>query len=370
MEKNTENLVGWTAVGKVMVGLDVGDKKSHWTALDDGTGELRTGWVESTPAAVEEWLRGGPRCRVVLESGTHSYWMARLVKRLGHEAIVVPADALAGRKRRRKNDPIDSGLLMELGRDAERKRIAVVWQRGEADQRDLALMRARDTAVRMRSRLVSSIRGLVKQFGERVKAHDLRAFPEYARQELSAELVALVEPSLKMIEAANEQIRAYDRAVDEHLKRRDKEAEQLMEVNGVGPMLTGATIAFVGEAKRFSRNRDGASAVGLVPRLAESGESSPQLGISKAGNELVRRYAVQASQYILSARGTDCDLRRWGLKLVGESPNKTRKRKAVIAVARKLVTLLVMLLRTGAVYDPFYHSKQLVKETEAGAVAA
>ena len=96
--------------------------------------------------------------------------------------------------------------------------------------------------------------------------------------------------------------------------------------------------------------------LGLVPRKKESGKSSPQLHITKAGDNGMRRLLVIAANYILGSFGPDCDLRRFGMRIAG-SGNKIAKKRARIAVARKLAVLMLRTWRTGEVYDPLHLAK-------------
>ena len=91
--------------------------------------------------------------------------------------------------------------------------------------------------------------------------------------------------------------------------------------------------------------------LGLVPKQEDSGDSQPQLGINKAGDTMVRRLLVGSAQYILGPFGPDTDLRRYGLRLC-ERGGKNAKKRAAVAVARKLAVLLHRLWVSGEVYEP------------------
>jgi len=106
--------------------------------------------------------------------------------------------------------------------------------------------------------------------------------------------------------------------------------------------------------ERFVKSRDVGPYLGLVPKQEDSGESQPQLGISKAGDTMVRRLLVGSAQYILGPFGPDTDLRRYGLRLC-ERGGKNAKKRAAVAVARKLAVLLHRLWVTGEVYEPLRH---------------
>ena len=106
--------------------------------------------------------------------------------------------------------------------------------------------------------------------------------------------------------------------------------------------------------------------LGLVPKQEDSGDSQPQLGISKAGDRMVRRLLVGSSQYMLGAFGPDSDLRRYGLRLC-ERGGKNAKKRAVVAVARKLAVLLHHLWVTGEVYEPLHHTGAETRTAQAAA---
>jgi transposase len=93
--------------------------------------------------------------------------------------------------------------------------------------------------------------------------------------------------------------------------------------------------------------------LGLVPRLNQSGEQDPQKRISKAGDELMRRLLVGSAHYILGPFGPDTDLRRWGMRISARG-GKNAKKRAAVAVARKLAVLLHRLWVTGEVYEPLW----------------
>lgn len=116
----------------------------------------------------------------------------------------------------------------------------------------------------------------------------------------------------------------------------------------------------------FGKSREVGPALGLVPRRDQSGDQDPQLHITRTRDVYLRRLLVVAAQYILGPFGPDCDLRRWGMK-VAERGGKNAKKRAVVAVARKLAILMHRLWKTGEVYDPFY---QIRGEVEAPSLAA
>jgi transposase len=128
----------------------------------------------------------------------------------------------------------------------------------------------------------------------------------------------------------------------------------MRQVNGVGALTALAyVLALDNDAGRVKRSRQAGAMVGLRPKQRDSGQSAPQLGITKCGDKLLRRLLVQSAQYQLGPFGQDSALRQWGLKLAAGT-NRRAKRRAVVAVARKLAVLLHVLWSKDVDYDPFY----------------
>ncbi len=128
-------------------------------------------------------------------------------------------------------------------------------------------------------------------------------------------------------------------------------------IPGVGPI---TSLAFVlnldNDQTKLKTSRAAGPRMGLRPKQRNSGKSTPQLGITKSGDQMLRRLLVQGGQYTLGHFGTDSQLRRWGLGLAARG-GKAAKRKAVVAVARKLAILLHVLWKREMDFDPFYGRK-------------
>lgn len=170
---------------------------------------------------------------------------------------------------------------------------------------------------------------------------------------------------LESINFVTEQIRAFDEWVEELATKEFPQTRLLRQIPGVGPVTALTFLATIGDPDRFPSSRMVASFVGLTPSSRSSGNSSPQLRISKRGSNILRSYLVQSAQYILGPFGPDSDLRRWGLKIVSKG-GRHPKRRAVVAVARKLSVLLLVLWKTEQVYEPLLHPKvNLEFRTEA-----
>ena len=340
------------------IGLDLGDRMSQVCILN-GSGEIvGEERVATTKSAMTHAL--GParvgRCRIALEVGTHSPWVSRLLKALGHEVLVAnPRKLRFIYQNRGKTDRVDARSLARVAR-MDPALLSPIEHRQEAVAQDLALLRTRDLLVRTRVKLVGHVRGAVKATGHRLKSSSTPGFTAAARPDLPEELRDTMAPVLSAIDAVSEQIRCLNRKVVELGKTKYKETQLLRQVPGVGNVLSLGFVLSLERPDRFDKSRMVGAYLGLVPARRQSGESDPQLRITKEGDEFVRRLLVQGAQYILGPFGPDTDLRRFGLALVARG-GKYAKKRAVVAVARKLAVLLHHLWQSGEVYQPLRHAE-------------
>jgi transposase len=306
------------------------------------------------------------RSRIALEVGTHSPWVSRLLESLGHEVIVANARRVRIiSESSRKDDRMDAQMLARLAR-VDPALLYPIRHRGERVQQHLAMIKARAGLVDGRTALVNTARGLTKSFGERIGKCDADQMKAEKIEKLSAGVQAALQPLLLVVEAMTEQIQAYGEQLAEIARKDYPETALLEQIAGVGLLIALTFILTLDDAKRFRYSRDVGCFLGLRPKRHESGQSQPQLGITKEGDVYLRRLLVQGAHYILSKRGPDTDLKRWGLKLAG-SGDKRAKKRAVVAVARKLAVLLHHLWVSGEEYEPLRHSQTQAKESAPAA---
>jgi transposase len=204
--------------------------------------------------------------------------------------------------------------------------------------------------VRARTQLINQVRGFAKSLGSRLPSSSSEAFAKRVRTAVSEDLFPGLSTMLGMIEQLTQEIRAMDREVERLCGDRYKETALLRQVSGVGPQTALAFVLTLEDPARFAKSRSVGPYLGLRPRQRDSGGLRPQLRITKAGDALLRRLLVSASQYILGPFGPDTDLRRFGLRLA-EHGGKSAKKRAAVAVARKLAVLLHRLWITGEAYE-------------------
>ena len=335
----------------VFVGLDLGDRWSQLQVLDQEGEVVEESRLPTRESALRRKFTTTGRWRVAMEVGTHSPWVSRLVKELGHEVIVADARKLRLIYRNpRKNDRIDAEYLARLAR-LDPQLLSPVHHRSPETQADLALIRSRDALVRVRTMLINHMRGMAKSFGKRLPACSADSFHHKVREAMPQPLQPALEPLLDTLGEMTERIRAYDRQIEDLCQSRYPETKGLRQVGGVGALTSLAYILSLEDPARFRKSREVGPFLGMVPRQNQSGGADPQLRITKTGDVYLRRLLVGSAQYILGPFGPDCDLRRWGLSLA-ERGGLNAKKRAVVGVARKLAVLLHRLWVTGEDYQP------------------
>ncbi|MGB7436633.1 MAG: IS110 family transposase [Candidatus Acidiferrum sp.] len=343
--------------GQLTIGLDLGDRWSSYCVVDENGEIMLEQKVATTPEAVQRAFAEMPRCRIAMETGTHSPWVSRVLAALGHEVIVAHAQIVRLIvKSRRKDDRLDARTLARLAR-IDPELLSPVQHRSAQAQLHLAEIRARAALVSARTALVNAARGLVKSYGERLRKCHTQQVCREMTSELSTELREALEPLLREVESLNERIQEYDRRIEKMAKETYPETALLKQVKGVGDLIATTYVLTIEDPHRFRKSRDAGCFVGLQPGRRNSGESEPQMRISKEGDEYLRTLLVQGAHYILGPFGEDSDLRRWGLKLAARG-GKNAKKRAVVAVARKLAVLLHWLWVSGEVYEPVHNSQK------------
>jgi transposase len=338
------------------VGVDLGDRKSAVCRLDAAGEVVERMMVPTTRTFMEACFRAMPPARVVLEVGTHSPWISRMLGELGHEVVVANPAKIRGKKTRRKSDRIDAEHLARQGR-ADPNLLYPIQHRGEEAQADLVLLTSRDSLVQCRTLLINHVRGVVKWMGARIPKCSTESFHRTAAAHIPESLSGALKETLEEIASLTARVRALDREVERKAMEQYSETEAMRQISGVGALTALCYALVIEDPDRFRARRSVGAYLGLVPALEDSGDVRSELGISKAGHQLCRRLLVQAAQYILGPFGPDTDLRRWGLAIAGSSGSRKAKKRAVIAVARKLAVLMHRLWVTRETYRPLYNEE-------------
>lgn len=340
---------------QITIGLDLGDKSSRYCALGQDGGVLFERSAATTKKGLTQGFAALARCRVAMEVGTHSPWVSRLLKSFGHEVIVANARQVKLiTQSSRKNDKLDAQSLARLAR-IDPELLRPIQHRSEEAQQHLVTIRVRAALVEARTGLVNTARGLAKAMGERLPKCDADSLDPERLNELPVQMQTALRPLLEQVESLTEQIHACDETIEQIAREQYPETALLKQVKGVGTLIALTFVLTLEGPARFRKSRDVGCYVGMRPKSRDSGESQPQLGISKEGDVYLRKLLVQGAHYILG-RGPDTDLQRWGLKLCARG-GKNAKKRALVAVARKLGILLHRLWVTGEAYEPLRNSK-------------
>jgi transposase len=350
---------------KTTVGLDLGDKYSHLCLIDSQSGEvIEEGRLRTTPETFRRRFASEQLMRIAIEAGTHSPWVSRVLEECGHEVLVANARKLRLiYANKRKTDEIDAENLARLAR-LDPKLLYPLKHRGEDSQAHMALIRSREALVSCRTQLVNHVRGAVKSFGGRLPKCPARSFHNKAPEHIPDALRPALGPILEQIGSLTQRICDYDRKLEEISKAHYPETELLRQVEGVGPLTALTFVLTLEDPYRFEKSRSVGAYLGLVPAMDQSGDRDPQKRISKEGDQMLRKLLVGSAHYILGPFGSDSDLRRHGQKIASRG-GKNAKKRAAVAVARKLAVLLHRLWVTGEVYDPLYNAHRSQEREEA-----
>lgn len=341
----------------ITIGMDLGDKKHVIYVLDSNGETGATFTIDNERMELIKFFKQYPGAVVAIEAGTHSPWISR-------QLSVLECNVLVGNPRKlraiwdcdNKDDVRDAEMLARIAR-FDPKLLYPIQHRGEQAQMDLELLKARDMLVKSRTSLVNHVRGAVKAVGSRLPSSSTASFHKQVKGHIPAGMEDGLMPILETIEELTQRIKDYDRKIEEVSKEQYPETELLRKISGVGPLTALAYVLVLERHDRFETSRQVGKFLGLTPRKDQSGETDKQLRITKSGSVFLRRLLVQAAQYVLGPFGPESHLRLFGQRLA-ERGGKNAKRRAIVAVARKLAVLMHRLWKTGEVYDPNYNSNR------------
>lgn len=341
-------------VSHCTIGLDLGDLRHAICVLDRRGKIIDERTITNHRESLRRLAKKYPGARLALEVGSHSPWISRFLKELGLEVIVANARKLrAIYLNDRKSDELDARMLARIAR-VDPELLYPISHGSEQAQRDLLQIKLRDNLVRQRVDIISSVRFTLKSLGLRLPSPNTACFAKRARTLLvdqHPELLAMIEPSLSVVDELTKRIRELDRAIEALCEERYPQTALLRQIHGVGPITALCFVLVVEDPERFSDPREVGPYLGLVPKRDQSGTSDKKLGISKAGNAYMRRLLVGSAQYIIGPFGPECDLRTRGLALA-ERGGRGAKKKAVVATARKLAVVMLTLWQRELDYNP------------------
>lgn len=355
--ENSTRMSPKTTKQATIIGVDVGDRETKFAILSPGVDTVEFGTIATSPESFERAFSRFSCATITLEVGAHSRWASELLSKLGHLVYVAnPRQLKLIYGSVDKDDKLDAERLARLTR-VDSTLLHPVTHRSNAMQADLEVLKSRRILVEVRTKIINHIRGVLKSFGFSLKKCSTKTFHKALGEALPPDLKPAFEPMLEALESVTLQISELDKTIHQLCKEDyEKESSLLQQVNGVGPIVALNFILTLGNPNRFHKSRSVGAYLGLRPRRSESGDSSPELRITKAGDKQLRTLLIQSAHYILGPLGKDCDLKRWGLRKA--EGGRRAKKRAITATARKLAVLLHRLWMTGEVYQPLRQSSK------------
>lgn len=345
-----------TSSKQLYIGIDLGDRRNVFHILNAYGECISKGKFLNTREQFISFSEQHSGAIIAIEVGTHSPWISRLLKELGHEVYIAnPRKLRAIYSSNRKSDELDAQMLAKIVR-LDPSLLYPIAHGSELAQQHLLQVKLRDNLVRQRVNIISSIRFSLKAMGIRLQSPKTTCFAKRARAALTKDhpnVLEMITPSLAVLDTISDQIKELEKAIQLMISKDHPEALKLMEITGVGPITALSFVLIVENPERFASSRDIGAYLGLVPKRDQSGNMDKELRISKAGDKYLRKLLVSAAQYIIGPFGKDCDLREKGLKLA-ERGGQRAKKKAVVAIARKLAVLMLSLLKSDQPYKAFH----------------
>lgn len=323
------------------IGIDIGDKINSICALDDKGEELYRKNIPNNKEEMNDFFDSIEKASIVIEAGTHSPWIEKLLVDIGHDVFTCnPRQLAAVTQNLKKSDGEDPYVLANLlftGKNLLKQ----VFHSQQGSMRDFLLIKSRRSLVKCRTILINNCRSVVKTFGERISPNlSPDAFHKHAGNSLKKETSRNIKGLINVVGEMTEKILKYEKEIDAIIIKKYPVAQLLQTINGVGPLTSLAFVLTIDDPHRFKKSRDVGAYLGLVPRRDQSGDIEKQLPITKAGSKLLRSLLLNCANYILSEKGEDNQIKRFGLKIRGDGTSKSRVNKAKVAVARKLCVIM------------------------------
>ena len=334
----------------ITIGLDLGNRTHKVVGLDGRGKVVLRCELGNDKEALGAFFKEHEGATVAMETGTHCRWISSLARRCGCDAIVGNARKLRSIwESPQKNDWKDAQMIANIAR-ASRELFHPVSLRDDEHHALVQLIELRDIVVAQRTQAVNAIRGMCKACGHMLPKCDAAGFHRHL-DAIPASEYWKFEPLVDRLESLAKDIGRYDWKIqdyaDSHFR---KDVELLRTIPGVGPITSCAYAAFAPDPKVFGRPRDAGCYFGLTAGQDQSGDADKPKKITKCGSEMMRKLLVNAANYILRESSEDTALKRYGERICARG-GKIARRKAKIAVARKLAVIMMAMLQTRKPYQ-------------------
>ena len=333
---------------KYYCALDVSLNKSAACVLNQEGLITHEGDVPSEPAAIHQWLKatGLPLERVGLEAGGLSSWLCEGLLAMGWPMICIETrHAKAAMKAQQvKTDRNDARGLAHMMRTGWYKEVHI---KSRDSQELRMLLNNRRCLLDKRRDIESQIRGTLRTFGLKLGKVAPMKYDWRIRELIgdNTRFQACIFPMLEVRRVLIEQFKKLEKLILDYV-RDDEVCRRLMTVPGVGPLTALAFKTFIDRPERFRSSKTVGAAIGLTPRKYASGEVDYDGHITKCGDEFLRSHLYEAAKSLLSRAGKPNELKAWGLRLA----KRSSKKKACVAVARRLAVIMHAMWRNGTEY--------------------
>jgi transposase len=331
------------------IGIDLGARHSHVVVISPSGQEQGRRRIET--ASLGAWLKARGPSRVVMEACTQSPAIARASLDAGHETRVVPGTlvrALGVGARGIKTDDRDAEVLARASqRSAE---LPTVHLRSEESRSRREQLAARATLVKARKSIALSVkswlRGRLVVIRGRANSPAFCSAVRKAAQQHPDGLPESVEVLLRTFEHLCTQVDALDESI-ERVVEQEPVCRQLMQIPGVGPQVSLAFVTYIDDPERIVTASQLGSYLALVPGEATTGGKVVRTSTIKAGPAWLKALLVQAAWSMWRTRPND-PMVLWARGIA----DRRGKRVAIIALARKLATVMWAMWKHGTKYDP------------------
>jgi transposase len=327
-----------------VLGIDLGKNICSLTGLDaTGRVVMKRRMRRETILAFAAKL---PACVVAMEACCGAHHLGRHLVGQGHAVRLMPPEYVRPYVKAQKNDDRDAEAIAEA---ATRPTMRSVSLKTEAQLDLQSLHRARDRLVGARTALINQLRALLLERGI-VVAKGRRTFERHITELLADEACGLSPRVHRLVADMRSEWEALDRRIEgldqefAEIARSDAAARRLATIPGIGILNATALLAAIGDARAFTKGRDLAAWLGLVPRQATTGGRPRLLGISKRGDPYLRKLLIHGARAALPGlAASTTPLGRWVAGLLARANRNT----AVVALANKLARIAWAVLAHG-----------------------
>ncbi len=332
------------------IGIDLGKNTFHLVGLDTrGAIVLQ---LKLSRGQIERRLANVPCCLIGMEACSGAHHIGRRLTELGHDVRLIPAQYVKPFLKGHKNDYRDAEAIAEAVQRPTMRFVAIKTP----EQMDLlALHRVRSRLVGQRTGVINQIRGFLIERGITVRQGVMplrKALPDILssnQDALSPRMVGLIADLAQDWRRLDERIAAVSAEI-EALARQDDSCQPLMTLPGVGPIISSAVVAAIGNGNGFKQGRDFGAWLGLVPKQESTGDRTILGKISKRGNKYLRTLFVQAAHVILARRPGTAMRGLW--PWIEQASKRLHRNMLAIALANKLARIAWAVLARGRAYEP------------------